>query len=60
MQTVEVVTEDGDELQWATGADRMGECGDAVEQASGRAGEHEHELLRTDCIDATGAELIAS
>ena len=25
------------------GADRMGECGDAVEQASGRAGEHEHE-----------------
>ena len=42
------------------GADRMGECGDAVEQASGRAGEHEHELLRTDCIDATGAELIAS
>ena len=47
MQIVEVVAEDGDELQWGAGADRMGECGDAVEQASGRAGEHEHE--QTSC-----------
>ena len=47
VQIVEVVAEDGDELQWGAGADRMGECGDAVEQASGRAGEHEHEQTST-------------
>ena len=40
---MEVVKEDGDEIQWGAGADRMKKCGDAVEQASGRAGEHEHE-----------------
>ena len=32
------------------GADRMGECGDAVEQASGRADEHEHEHEQTSTI----------
>ena len=47
---MEVVAEDGDELQWGAGADRMGECGDAVEQASGRADEHEHEHEQTSTI----------
>jgi len=50
VQIVEVVTEDGDHFLWGAGADRMGECGDAVEHPSEKAAEHKQtSTIRPGC-----------